>query len=91
MTKKGHEYIQLSTFSEYENEHEPESSSTTSSPSPPGIRQYEKQHEWNFTDLQLQFVLLRLGVISDEVYHNQNFSLLDPDIHISKEVEYMIN
>lgn len=91
MTKKGHEYIQLSTFSEHENEHEPESSSTTSSPSPPGIRQYEKQHEWNFTDLQLQFVLLRLGVISDEVYHNQNFSLLDPDIHISKEVEYMIN
>lgn len=68
----GPEYIELNNI---EDSSEPHASTT-------------KQPTWNFTDSQLQLVLLRLGVISDEIYGTD---FLVSNIQISPESRYMID
>ncbi|EGW30796.1 oligopeptide transporter protein [Spathaspora passalidarum NRRL Y-27907] len=69
---KGYEYIELTPYLE-------SPSWVTSTNSNP--------QRWNFTESQLQLILLRLGVISDEIY-GTDFAL--SQAHLSEETKYMI-
>ncbi|KAG7665263.1 OPT6 [[Candida] subhashii] len=66
------EYIELSSYPKQE---EPEFDSSTS------------KQRWDFTDSQLQLILLRLGAISDDKYGTE-FPV--SSIELSRESEYML-